>query len=192
LGLSDDIRLLPSSEEDALQASLVQFGDPHVYDKRWREQRRAIKNQSIFAPDALTKSQPSRPQGDRSAPGEAARPIGNELSGGKTEERHGGGRPWKRARLDPIPEDASMLDGQTADGGRWQMDSDFEGWTGDSSGHDEPAGYGLRDAPNAWKRAQLTANSQRQARKNLGIPPVSGKSKKKSILDKAKDALRRR
>ena len=52
LGLSDDIKLLPEAPEDSFAASLVQFGDPAAFTKKWQQKRRAIKAQSIFAPSA--------------------------------------------------------------------------------------------------------------------------------------------
>lgn len=55
LGLSDDVNLLPESDDDKFMASCVQFGDPANFGRKWQQKRKAIKSQSIFAPSALTK-----------------------------------------------------------------------------------------------------------------------------------------
>ena len=55
MGLSDDIKLLPEAPEDSFAASLVQFGDPAAFTKKWQQKRRAIKAQSIFASSAAVK-----------------------------------------------------------------------------------------------------------------------------------------
>jgi hypothetical protein len=119
------------------------------------------------------------------------RPKAKELRSA-TEIIHTGSRPSKRARLDPIPEDASVSDGHLADGGRWRMDSDFEAMGEELPDRNAPAPPGSGAPSNAWKTVQLTARPPRLARKDLRVPSVSGKSKKKSVFDKAKDALRRR
>jgi len=162
LGLSADVTLLPNDDTDALEASATVFGGPSTHDKKRQEKRRAIMSQSIFAPEVLTANQEPR----SSVPA-----------------AEGGNRPAKRARLDPIPEDASVSKGAPTHAGQWQMDSDLEA-----------SGGGSGIASNAWKRDQLMWKSQKEARKDLSLPPVAGngKKRKRSVMDMAKDALRRR
>lgn len=86
LGLSDDVSLLPESEEDSLAASLVQFGDPQAFTKKWQQKRRAVKRQSIFAPSALIKKPRTGAGGlDSEAGGSSARDSAPDSEGAAVE-----------------------------------------------------------------------------------------------------------
>ena len=96
LGLSDDIKLLPEAPEDSFAASLVQFGDPAAFTKKWQQKRRAIKAQSIFASSAAVKpaaAPQSRVDGHKANP--AAEGRSAPASGAREHSRRG----TKRSRL---------------------------------------------------------------------------------------------
>ena len=188
LGLSEDVTLLPEAESDALAASAAVFGGS--FDKRRREKRQAIMSQSIFDPEVLVTSGPplSKCHSAREEPAALQAATSSRMAG----EGHESDRQSKRARLESIPEDASVSRGSQSEGGRWQMDGVAEATDTGMPGPESRVSSG--SVSTAWKRDQLAAKPQRTARKDLSSHPVSGKSKKKkkSVLDRARDALKRR